>query len=38
MACVKNPLPSIPLSNDVIGTKDIEITSGSNETVGIHAL
>lgn len=38
MACVKNPVPLIPLSNDMIGTKDIEITSGSDETVGIHAL
>lgn len=33
MACVKNPLPSTPLSNDMIGTNDIEITSGSDETV-----
>jgi len=29
MAWVKNPLPLIPLNNDVIGTNDIEITSGS---------
>ena len=30
MAWLKKPLPFIPFNNDVIGTNDIEITSGSN--------
>jgi hypothetical protein len=38
MAWVKNPLPLIPLNNDVIGTNDIEITSGSVWTVWHHSL
>jgi hypothetical protein len=29
MAWLKNPLPGTPLSKDVIGIKDMEITSGS---------
>jgi hypothetical protein len=30
MAWLKNPLPGTPFNREVIGIKDIEITSGSN--------
>jgi len=38
MAWFKNPLPGTPFNSDVIGIKDIEITSGSVWTVLSHSL
>jgi hypothetical protein len=38
IAWFRNPQPGTPLNNEVIGKKDIEITSGSDWTVFIHSL
>lgn len=37
MAWVKNPLPGTPFKRELIGTKDIEITSGSDWTLFNHS-